>query len=259
VSTKNSSKHSIITDLNGNELNDHFVSVASQLVENDSNLKEVIDSNEVISPVMEPYEIPEVNNDIVLEILKDLPNKQSTGHDNISLKMIKSVIWILLPHIVALINIIVNTSIFPNCWKISKVIPIYKGSGVKNDPNNFRPISLLSVMSKIFGRHVHKTLNDYLNKNKLLSHNQFGFREKSSTVDALLNIQKEIIELRRKGFYVCVVTLDLRKAFDLVNRKLLIKKLKKYGIGPKALKFFESYFENRKKICSQSFKGNVHS
>jgi len=160
--------------------------------------------------------------------------------------MIKLSYNFILPHLIALINLIISTAVFPQIWKQSKIIPIYKGSGNKQDFNNFRPIALLSVISKIFERHLFNTIYEYLIRNKLLSDYQFGFKPKHSTTDALLAIQKAIIDARNRIEYVCVVVLDLRKAFDIIRHIILIFKLTKYGFSRITIKLIESYLGNRK-------------
>jgi hypothetical protein len=121
---------------------------------------------------------PEIDELSATQIISNLSNAESTGFDGVSSKMIKLSYNFILPHLIALINLIISTAVFPQIWKQSKIIPIYKGSGNKQDFKNFRPIALLSVISKIFERHLFYTIYEYLMKNKLLSDYQFGFKPK---------------------------------------------------------------------------------
>ena len=131
-----------------------------------------------------------------------------------------------------MLSIIFNKSIsrgvFPKNLKIGKVCPIYKGKGSKSDPDNYRPITVLSVIARLFEKLVHEQLflyfNDYLYKK------QSGFRPKYSTQSMLLNTSSQWFLNIDKGDYNLVVFLYLRKAFDTVNHNLLLKKLKFYGI-----------------------------
>ena len=144
-----------------------------------------------------------------------------------------------------IINTSFKTGKFPDVLKIVKVIPIHKG-GSTEDVNNFRPISLLSVFDKIMEKLVHKRLYEFLELNHLLFENQFGFRKHNSTVHALLQITEQIKETIEKGKVGCGIFIDLRKAFDTVNHKILFRKLYHYGIREKSLKWFESYIGGRK-------------
>lgn len=134
--------------------------------------------------------------------------------------------------IVALINLIISSTVYPYNWKLSKIAPIYKGSGNRNDFNNFRPIALQSVLSKLFEKHLFNEIFVYLEKNHILSNFQFGFKPKNSCTDALLAIQREIINARNNNEYICVFEIDLRKAFHTISYNILLKKLQKYGFGP---------------------------
>ncbi len=124
--------------------------------------------------------------------------------------------------------------------------PLYK-SGNLNDLNNYRPISVLSSISKIIEKIVCKHL-DYLTLNKLISDKQFGFRSRHSTVDALLSIQKIALESVNARKKCSIVSLDLCKAYDTVDYKLLILKLAMNGLDDIALNWFHSYLNRRKQF-----------
>ena len=132
--------------------------------------------------------------------------------------------------------------------KIGKVCPIYKGKGSKSDPDNYRPISVLSVIARLFEKLIHEQLfpyfNDYLYKN------QSGFRPKYSTQTALLNTTNQWFLNIDRNDYNFAVFLDLRKAFDTVNHSILLEKLKFHRIRGTELKWFESYLSERQQYCS---------
>ena len=151
--------------------------------------------------------------------------------------------------IILLICKIIDTSftagVFPDALKIVKVIPIHKG-GSTQDVNNFRPISLLSIFDKIIEKLMHKMLYNFFEENNILLRNQFGFRKQNSTVHALIQITEKIKHSIENGRYGCGIFIDLRKAFDTINRKILISKLEHYGIRGVPLQRFESYVSERK-------------
>ena len=128
-----------------------------------------------------------------------------------------------------LINLSFETGIFPDVLKIAKVTPIHKKDSQMNYLN-YRPISLLSAISKIYEKCIYTRIFDYLTKNNLISTKQFGFRSKFSTIHALISITERIKQLMDSGHYVCGVFIDLEKAFDTVNHNILCEKLKYYGL-----------------------------
>ena len=144
---------------------------------------------------------------------------------------------------------IINTSFangkFPEQLKLAKVIPIFK-KNEKYLTTNYRPISLLSVISKIIEKVMHLRVMSFLNKYKLLYCYQFGFRQKYSTILALIETVDTIQQDLENGFYVGGIYLDLIKASDTVDHKILLDKLCHYGIRGHALSWFDSYLNNRK-------------
>ena len=114
--------------------------------------------------------------------------------------------------------------------------------------SNYRPISVLNIYSKIFERLMYNRLIHFLDQNKVLYQNQFGFRQGHSTHHALITLVDNITKSLDNGDIVIGVFLDLKKAFDTVNHKILLKKLYHYGIRRNVLKWFESYLTNISQI-----------
>ena len=135
---------------------------------------------------------------------------------------------------------------FPKSWKKGRVNPIYKGTGEKTDPGNYRPITILPVLSKNCERAVFDQLYDHIKhvKGKLYSC-QSGFRPRYSTETSLLNITDDWFDAIDKGNVIGLVMLDLRKAFDTVHHEPLIDKLKLYDIDDKRMAWFKDYLLNR--------------
>jgi hypothetical protein len=133
----------------------------------------------------------------------------------------------------------------PDAIKIAKVVPIHKGSD-KQYFNNYRPISILPSISKIYERVIYKRLYFFLEQNSILYDGQYGFRPKRSTIDAVHDFVSNIHEAFECKKHSLGVFLDLLKAFDTINHNILLTKLSWYGIRGKALDWFRSYLSNRK-------------
>ena len=136
-------------------------------------------------------------------------------------------------------------SYFPDALKIAKVVPLHK-EGDKHKPTNYRPISLLPTIGKIFEKLIYNRLVQFLDRYHILSEKQFGFRNKRSTVDAIATLVETIRQLWTNRTNVsCCTFLDLRKAFDTVDHKLLLQKCFCYGFRKETYKLIESFLKNR--------------
>ena len=128
--------------------------------------------------------------------------------------------------------------------KRSDTIPLYKRKE-KYLTTNYRPISLLLTLSKILEKVVYKRTVKFLDKNCIIYNSQYGFREKHSCIDAVMELTTEILKSKENNLHTASVFLDLSKAFDTLDPKILIKKLEKYGFRGVVRNWFESYLTNR--------------
>ena len=158
----------------------------------------------------------------------------------------------------SLINLSFDTGEFPNCLKLAKVIPVYK-KGDQQECNNYRPISLLSNISKLIEKLLYNRLYKFLNQNKCLFNYQFGFWNHHSTNHELISITEKIRNALDEGKFACGVFLDFQKAFDTVNHKILISKLEHYGIRGLALHLFQNYLEKRTQFVNINKKAQSTS
>ena len=172
--------------------------------------------------------VPVVSQEIN-KIIDSLDINKSTGPNSIPVYILKILKPFFSEWLAKIINLSFETSVFPDLLKLAKVIPIHKKDS-KLDYKNYRPISLLSVLSKIYEKVLYKRIYGFLSSNNLFYEKQYGFRSKHSTNHALISVTENIKKLLDSGNYVAGVFVDLEKAFDTVNHKLLCEKLESYGL-----------------------------
>ena len=160
---------------------------------------------------------------------------------------------VLLPSLLQMINISLHTGVFPDVLKEERVIPIHKG-GPSEDPSNYRPISILPIVSKVTEKHVTKHLFAYLNKYKLLHEAQSGFRKHHSCQTALIKLINDWLSHIDRGNIVAAIFFDLKKGFDVVDHEILLQKLALYGVRGTSLHWFESYLSNRSQCVVDGLK-----
>ena len=228
-----------------NILNSHFAScghrLAAKLPHSEKHFSDYLNgySNTAESFVFHPVEASE----IISEIL-NLPQNKAYELYSCPIRLLKSAAHILSNPLTSIINCSVKQGIYPRKLKRAKIVPIFK-SGDETDPNNYRPISLLSVFNKIFEKLMYKRLESFIKKNDLISKFQYGFRTKHSTEHAILDIINTIQTNMDNKLYSCGVFIDLCKAFDTVDHDILLYKLHHYGIRGTINDWFSSYLKDR--------------
>ena len=146
---------------------------------------------------------------------------------------------------------------YPDTFKIAKVTALFK-SGDVSEVDNYRPISVLPTLNKVFEKLIHSQLVDFFDYHNILSNQQFGFRKKHSTSHAINLLHEKLIQNVEKGDMSAVLFIDLKAAFDTIDYDILSKKLEHYGIRNNVLKLIKSYLTNRKQfIESFDFKSEI--
>lgn len=177
--------------------------------------------------------------------IKQLQNTNSSGDDKVSVKVLKYVANEIVEPLTHVINLIIGTGDFPEALKISEIRPIFK-SGDKGIVSNYRPVAILSNISKIVEKIIHNRLINFFDHHQLLSDYQNGFRKGRSTTRAAYQALTQIIQSKNKSQETLLMSLDLSKAFDRVEHDTLIKKLECCGIRGVCLRLFETYLKNRR-------------
>lgn len=231
------------TNLSADQFNSHFTSIAKSITKN------LVVTDEMTFPISEHNltDIPQFTPFTCTSILFHIPGRKSTGPDRITVRMLK-LVWPYIVDIVTdMFNRVLSEGKFPSIWKLARVSPIHK-SGDINNPSNYRPISVLPVLSKIFEKHINHHLQEYLTKKKIIHELQCGFRKGHSCSDSLFKIISDSLVEKINGNVMTLLFLDFKKAFDCVSHVLLHNKLKACGIGGNMLKLLDTFLTDRRQF-----------
>ena len=190
------------------------------------------------------FTIKPVTYDCVLNLLKKINPNKSVGIDNLGGRFLRDGAKVFAKSLTQIFNLSIKKSVFPDKCKIAKLKPLYK-KGSKMEPKNYRPISLLPLVSKIFEKIVHYQTQDYLDTHKILYKYQSGFRTKHSTDTCLTLLNNEMLNGIDNGYLTGMIFIDLQKAFDTIDHDIFLMKLRCIGFSNSTILWYRSYLENR--------------
>ena len=224
-----------------NFINNHFISAVATIT---AHLTAVPSYNFFTPPVEVSCFFYPTTDVEVSKVIKGLRNKGNRLLD-VHPSIIKANVNIFSCHIAELYNFSLSVPEFPDGSKIGRVNPVYK-SGPPDCIDNYRPISVLPVLSKIFEKLTFKRMDGFLTRFNILSDCQFGFRSGRSTTQAITKLLTCILPAYHNKIYCACFFLDLRKAFDTIDHRILLQKLEHYGFRGNCCSYLESYYQNRK-------------
>ena len=183
--------------------------------------------------------------DEIKSLIMNLPAKNSRGCDDISNNLLKKLCSSLLSPLEKIFNKSLNEGVFPELMKLADICPLFK-SKLENDANNYRPISLLMTISKVLEKIVYQRTYSFMESTGQIYNSQYGFRSQHSCESAVAELTSEIVKGLQNGMYTVALFLDLSKAFDTLEHKVLLDKVYRYGIRGNSLNWFKSYLETGK-------------
>lgn len=229
--------------------NEQYVNMGSNLAkkfQGEPNFQKYLDYKK------QEFDFKTVSPGEVHDTILAMDNKTSHGHDALTNQLLKKFNTYLYKPLTSVINKSIAQSVFPEVWKISRVIPLYKADDVTN-MLNYRPVSLCPVASKIMEKVVHKQVYSYVTEKGLIPSTQYGFQKKNQTqhlIAKFLNIVTNALQNKKK---VMVTFLDFSKAFDTVPHRPFLEKLFSMGFTVRTVHWFESYLCGREQYVD--FKG----
>jgi len=240
-------------DITADDMNNHFLSLTSTILEStDRSSQPEYKVPKVLSQFCQSnlsssdtFDIPTLTVLEVAALISKLNNKKSMDPNNLNSMILKLSLPYIVDSLAYVYNLSITNNVFPSVFKIAKVIPIPKTKDTcKLD--NYRPISILSILSKPLERHIHTHLLRYVEEKNLFHPYQSGFRPKHSCHTALTRLCDTWLNAINNHEMVGTVFLDLRKAFDLVDHTILLDKLLHYFQKGSSVSFFASYLSDRR-------------
>ena len=190
-----------------------------------------------------------IDSAMILDILSKTNISKAPGMDKLPGTCLRDGTAIIIVPLTQIINLSIVTSKFPDLCKIAKLIALFK-KGSRTEAKNYRPISLLPLLSKLFEKVIHIQTEKFLNSNDILYTYQSGFRPRHSTESCLTHLVDRFLEGCDRGLHTGMILIDLQKAFDTINYDILLEKMEHINFSPETICWFKSYISNRSFIVN---------
>ena len=228
------------------ELNEYYANLAANIT---NKLNKPIDQTLLNNhlPTTERdgvFRMKHTNYQEVRKIINGLRNDCSSGFDRIPVKFIKAASDYITSPLVHIVNSSIDHEMFPDMWKIGRICPVPKIDN-PTKPKDYRPISILPVLSKVYEKVILGQLINHINAENIYNNTQSGFRKGHSTTSLLLKFRDDIQSAMNKHEITLSVLIDYSKAFDTLNHELLLKKLVEFNFSNSSIKILMSYLTNR--------------
>ncbi|MFM1566744.1 MAG: RNA-directed DNA polymerase, partial [SAR86 cluster bacterium] len=250
ICLKKEDKMSFDSKENSESFKDFFSNLASNLVNKlppapkkfEMNTVEAYYKNNISATKNFSFSTTEETN--IFNLLKGINPTKAAGLDNIAGKFLKEGASVLATPVTQICNLSISLSAFPDKCKHAKLKPLFK-KGATTEAKNYRPISLLPLISKIIEKVIHDQTQKYLDENKIIYKYQSGFRSNHSTNSCLSFLCNKVQQGFERGMLTGMILIDLQKAFDTIDHQILLKKMRYLGFSDSAINWFRSYLENR--------------
>jgi hypothetical protein len=201
--------------------------------------------------IKESYSFRTITEREIYEGILKLDSNKGPGTDELDVKSLKQISDIIAPHLENLFNRSIEQGVYPNIFKVAKCVPIYKGAPLDPSlPVNYRPISILNGINKVFERLLHDQISQYIESHDLLPNFQYGYRKSHNTSQAILDFTDSITKALKEKLVSIAVFMDLSKAFDTVDIDILQRKLHNLGLSKQSISLIKSYMTERR-FCFQ--------
>lgn len=232
--------------------NDYYLSVPERVTEKIG--FEEFDESQLYRNVQSIY-LNQCSPQEMSKIISKLSSKKSAGYDEISNQIIKACKSQIIVPLLHICNLSMQTGIFPKALKRTIIQPHYKKKE-RDKLENYRPIALIPCISKVLEKVIFQRINDFFIRKGILAPEQFGYSIGRGTADANIHLVHQILNAKMKKKKVIAIFLDLSKAFDCVNHKILLNILYKYGIRRQAYKLIQSYLSERTQVVELTYVKN---
>lgn len=245
-------KKSTTEALHANDFNNFFTSIAENIIQSlPVTQSDPLDYLKSFMSGRSPgsFCFKEVSFTDVRDIISSMKNSSSKDCYHLNARIIKTIKHIIVVPLTKLINQCIRSNMFPDCLKVARVVPVFK-KGLDDDLNNYRPISVIPILGKIFEAALKQQLTNHLERSNLLNSSQFGFRSNLSTTVAIGHLSRFVQRCFEEKSYALASFFDLSKAFDCVSHDLLTLKLQEYNISDESVALIASYLLHRKQFVT---------